>query len=62
MPANDLSQVCSVASTSMICLEKVSSFSLSCKIEVQAIFLERNEGFYYHIPVPISHGATHDNS
>lgn len=44
----------------MVCLEKGNSFSLCCKIEVQAILLDGKEGFYHHIPVPISHSATHD--
>lgn len=44
-----------------MCLEKVNSSSLSCKIAVQATFLEGKEDFYHDIPVPISHSATHDN-
>lgn len=39
VPINGLRQVCSVSSTSMVCLGKVNSVSLSCKIRVQAIFL-----------------------
>lgn len=61
VPIDDLRQVCSVTSTSMVCLEKVNSFSLSCRIAVQAISLEGKEDFCHHIPMPVSHIATHDN-